>query len=196
MDFVSFQHYLFKKRGFDKNISYEDYSLSCVAAAKGKFTHPKTDPTSIASTIGYSLAIDEQATVNGLMGYLAEVDVTVHDAEISSVSAEGETINSLELSNGTSLSGSIYIDCTGHSRSLIKSLSGYDYKACKRLGGYTVADFSIATESELKPYSEVHNTSSGWFRLDQSQAVTAGQFVGDDSLSEHCLLYTSDAADE
>lgn len=194
MDFVSFQHYLFKKRGFDKNVSYEDYSLSCVAASKCKFTHPKSDPTSIASTIGYSLAIDEQATVKGLMGYLAETDVTFYDADISFVKADGESIQTLELSDGTSVSGTMFIDCTGQARSLIKSLNGFEHKACKRLGSYTVADFTIKSDSELKPYSEVHNTASGWFRIDQSQAVTAGQFIGDESLSEQDVINAVQAA--
>ncbi|MEL0037142.1 MAG: tryptophan 7-halogenase, partial [Gammaproteobacteria bacterium] len=122
MDFVSFQHYLFKRRGIDTDISYEDYSLSCVAAYKGKFTHPKSDQNSIASTIGYSLAIDEQVTVRGLLDYFSNVEVTYHDASVSSVSVSDGVINALELSDGSQLSADIYLDCTGTERLLIKEL--------------------------------------------------------------------------
>ena len=176
MDFVSFQHYLFKRRGIDTDISYEDYSLSCVAAYKGKFTHPKSDQNSIASTIGYSLAIDEQVTVRGLLDYFSNVEVTYHDASVSSVSVSDGVINALELSDGSQLSADIYLDCTGTERLLIKELSDYVFHPWSELGSYNRTDFTINATDDLPPYSEIIKTKSGWLRLDRSQTTTAGQF--------------------
>ena len=175
MDFVSFQHYLFKRRTTDTNVSYEDYSLSCVAASKGKFTHPKSDSNSIASTIGYSLAIDEQQTVTGLLNYFTDVGVEHHDASISSVSVSDSLIGAIELSDGSQLSADMYIDCTGPERLLIKELPNYNFHPWDELGSYIRTDFTINATDALPPYSEIIKTESGYIRLDSSQATTAGQ---------------------
>lgn len=106
-----------------------DYSLNTKAALNGKFRLPDRDPRSVYSTLSYAYHFDALRYGQYLRGLAEQRGVTRREGKITHVRLNGESghIEALDLDDGGTLSGDLFIDCTGQRALLIGEALGVRY---------------------------------------------------------------------
>ena len=120
---VEFHHHWLKGRTLGDKTPLDDYSLSIVAALKGKFEHPRPDqPNSPLSKTAYAFQFDASLYARYLRR-LAEANGVVRtEGKIVEVLQNGETgyVEALRLERGALVDGDFFIDCSGFRGLLIE----------------------------------------------------------------------------
>lgn len=130
---IEFSHYATSQYLGGKLLNYDDYSLSAMAAKMGRFCHPSTQDASLFSTLSYGLTLNTKAYTDYLRRLALELGVVRINAEATTVKLEVDgNIDSISLanilpgnckdwiSNDSSLSADLFIDCSGVTAQLIE----------------------------------------------------------------------------
>jgi tryptophan 7-halogenase len=162
---VPFHNYWLRTRaeGMDSNI--EDYSLPIVASRLNRFAMPSEDSTSVMSTFGYAFQFDASLYAQYLRGFAEQRGVQRTDARIVDVKlrAEDGWVESVKLDKGETVSGDLFIDCSGFRGLLIESAlkTGYD-----EWTKWLPCDRAMAVPCEnsgpLTPYTRATAREAGW----------------------------------
>lgn len=107
-----------------------DYSMSCVAAANGRFGRPSPTARSPVSQIGYAFHFDASLYARFLSGYAQQHGVIRREGKIINVHrrASDGFIESVELVGGERIGGDLFIDCSGFRGLLIEEALGAGYE--------------------------------------------------------------------
>jgi tryptophan halogenase len=99
----------------------DEYSVPAIAARLGRFAHPSQDERSVLSTYEYAYHLDIRACTRMLRAFALQLGATALDADLAAVacSEDGRGIASLTLADGTTLTGDLFIDCTGTRAALL-----------------------------------------------------------------------------
>lgn len=166
----------------------ENYSLPIMAARAGRFAYPAEDPESLLSTYSYAFQFDAGLYAKYLRAYAEERGVMRHEGKIVDVALEGENgfVKSVQLENGTVISGELFVDCSGFRGLLIEGAlqSGYDnwqhWLPCDR-----AVAVPCATNGPLSPYTRATARDAGWiWRIPLQHRVGNGHV--------YCSSYISD----
>jgi tryptophan halogenase len=190
LEAVPFHHYWTRLRQGGNDTTIEDYSTATVAAKRGRFARPTTDPRSVLSLYSYGHHFHAGLLTAYLREYAKDHGVVRIAGEVVDVSVRGEDgfIDSLRLRDGTCVRADLYVDCTGV-RGLLSQAAlntGYvdwsHWLPCDR----AVAVPCVATD-DLPPHSQVIADQSGWrWRIPLQQCLDTGfvyssGFVSDDA---------------
>ena len=110
------------KRGH--KTSYDDYCLELKAALDNKFSHLPNEGMS------YAFHLDSSRYAKFLRRFSEKNGVERVEGKINKVNLNGETgfISSLDIDDGTTLEGDIFIDCTGFRGLLIGEALGIEFE--------------------------------------------------------------------
>jgi len=163
---VEFHHHWLKGRGLGDTTPLDDYSLSIVAALKGRFEHPRPDqPNSPLSQIAYAFQFDAGLYARFLR-HMAEANGVVRtEGKIVEVLQNGETghVEAVRLESGVRVEGDFFIDCSGFRGLLIEQTLNAGFEDW---GEWLPCDRAIAVPCELggdrNPLTRSTARPAGW----------------------------------
>jgi tryptophan halogenase len=160
-----FHHYWLKARQLGESSELADYSLGINLAQQNRFCFPSPSPESNLQVFDWALHFDASLFAELMRTYALKNQVELIDGKITEVLCKQDNgeIASVKLEDGQSISGDLFIDCSGFAGLLIdKTLKcGYqdwsEWLYCDRA-------FAVQTESTLNPIprtiAKAH--SAGW----------------------------------
>jgi len=193
---VPFHHYWLRQQQAGDRTPIDDYSLPIVASRLNRFTLPSDDPTQVLSTFGYAFQFDASLYAAYLRGFAEQRGVQRTDGKVVDVKLRGEDgwIESLQLEDGSSVSGDLFIDCSGFRGLLIEQAlkTGYDewtrWLPCDR-----AAAVPCENSGPLTPYTRATAREAGWqWRIPLQHRtgngyVYSSQFLSDDEAGSKLL---------
>ena len=190
MQGVHFHHTWLRQKHKGTAKPVDEFSLPGLAAKAGKFQHPRPDLTSSPlGTMDYAYQFDAALYAKLMRKVAEERGVIRTEGKIVKVKQNpaNHHIDSLELDNGSMVSGDLFIDCSGFKGLLIEETLKTGYEDWTH---YLPCDRAVArlTERlpELPPYTRATAKKSGWqWRIPlQSRTgngyVYSSQFISDD----------------
>ncbi|MEP0391795.1 MAG: tryptophan halogenase family protein [Erythrobacter sp.] len=171
----------------------EDYSLPVVACRGAKFQPPSDDPRSVLSTYRYAYQFDALKYAPFMRTHAEARGVSRVEGKVVDVVLDGESgdIGSITLEDGQSISGDLFIDCTGFFGLLIEQAlqTGYD-----EWTKWLPCDRAVAVPCEhmgpLLPYTRATAEEAGWrWRIPLQHRTGNGHvyssaFISDDDAQE------------
>jgi tryptophan halogenase len=142
----------------------EEYSFAIQAARQGKFDFPKTDSSRIDSTYSYAYHFDASLYSAYLRRLAEERGAKRTEGKVREVIQDPESgdIRSLVLESGETISGDLFIDCSGFRSLLLANTLGVGWDDWSK---WLVCDRAFAVPSEgdeLTPYTRATALSAGW----------------------------------
>jgi tryptophan halogenase len=193
---VPFHHYWLRQQAAGPVPPIEEYSLPIVASRLNRFTLPSDDPTSMLSTFGYAFQFDASLYAKYLRGFAEARGVERTDAKVVDVKLRGEDgfVESIQLDNGSTIKGDLFIDCSGFRGLLIEQAlkTGYD-EWTKWLPCDRAAAVPCANEGPLPPYTRATAREAGWqWRIPLQHRtgngyVYSSPFISDDEVASKLL---------
>lgn len=164
------------------------FSYPVVAAEKGRFHHPEPDLTKIESTFGYAYQFDSSQYAKFLRNFAETRGVNRVEGKVVSVQTDTESghVKALQLETGQTLTGELFIDCSGFRGLLIEQAleSGYqdwsEWLPCNRA-------IAVQTESvgDIFPYTRATARTAGWqWRIPLQHRTGNGHVYCSDFISD------------
>lgn len=101
-----------------------DYLISAIAATEGKFAHPPAEnPSSALSRAEYGYHFDHHQLNNLLTTKLKSTKIKVVKGSVVKVELDEDSIDTLTLESGETITADLYLDCSGINSDLLKHLS-------------------------------------------------------------------------
>lgn len=144
-----------------------DYSLPVQLAQANKFTTPAPHPSNSLGVFDWALHLDATAFAALLKSTAKKLGVTHIEGQINHITLAPDTgfISSLQLADGRSLAGDLFIDCTGFRACLLGDALGVQYESwqdqllCDRA---VVAQSHLATPETPPSYTRARAMHAGW----------------------------------
>ncbi|MCO4799583.1 MAG: tryptophan 7-halogenase [Colwelliaceae bacterium] len=166
MEGLHFHHMWLRQQQAGNAKPIDEFNLQILAAREGKFQRAQPNlKGSPLSTISYAFQFDALLYAKRLKDFATSKGVNRIEGKITQVHQHQENghIKSVELENGQTIEGDLFIDCSGFRGLLIEQTlnSGYDdwsqYLPCDRA-------IAVATEKldEITPYTKATAKSAGW----------------------------------
>lgn len=171
----------------------DDYSLNTAAAYAGKFLRPEGDPRSVLSKLGYAFHFDASLYAKYLRSYAEKRGVERKEGLVTNVELDslGENIKRVQLADGRSEPGDLFIDCTGFRGLLIEGALQAGYEDWTK---WLPMDRAVAIPSESveppRPYTISTAQDAGWiWRIPLQHRVGNGhvycsQFMDQETATE------------
>jgi len=162
---ISFPAYWLKMFQEGKASRLEDYSIQAVAAFANKFMRPVHAPNTPLNKITYALHFDASLFARYLRNFSETRGVTRTEGKVRKVNLRPENgfIASLEMENGETIAGDLFIDCSGFRGVLIEEAlkAGYQdwtkWLPCDRA-------LAVPTQNAGPPasFTQVTAREAGW----------------------------------
>jgi len=186
---IEFHHHWLKGKALGDPHPLDEYALSCVAALKGRFAHPRGDqPNSPLAKIAYAFQFDASLYARYLRGMAEAGGVKRIEGRIVDVRQDGETgfVTGVAMQSGEEVSGDFFIDCSGFRGLLIEQRmkAGFEdwskWLPCDRA-------YAVACESsgDQQPLTRSTARKAGWQWRIPLQHRTGNGYV-------YCSEYISD----
>jgi tryptophan 7-halogenase len=166
-----------------------DYCISVVAARNGKFMRPTTnDPSAVLSSLRYAFHFDAGLYARYLRRYAEEGGIKRVEGRIDQVEQDGETgfITGVKLSDGRTIFGDFFVDCSGFRSLLLGDKLGVPFRSwqhwlpCDRAFAVPCAGSGNPT-----PYTRSTAGSAGWrWRIPLQHRVGNGHVFSSAHLDE------------
>lgn len=122
--FIPFHHYAVRRRIAGRPLDFDACSANAVAARAGRFGQP-AGATSLAARIEYGLCLDRAACSGMLRRIALNAGVSEAAGTLAGITRrEDGGIASLLLSDDVSIDGDLFLDCSGHTASVIGAEMG------------------------------------------------------------------------
>jgi tryptophan 7-halogenase len=165
MEGIQFYHYWLKMAALGEVPDLENYSISGLASAKGKFMQSIDAGNSPLSNIAYAYHFDAALYARFLREYAEARGVTRTEGKIVSTELDVTNgfIQAVVLESGERIVGDLFIDCSGFSGLLIEKAlhTGYEdwshWLPCDRA-------WAVPCESTMEPTPYTRSTAhtAGW----------------------------------
>ena len=161
--------------------NFESYLVSTQAAIAGKFAHPPSDQSVALSSAEYGYHI-HAADLTVLMKIIASKNgVQTVSRDIVSIEHREGKIETLNLTQGESLSADLFIDASGPQAQLISSFEDDSFQTQRRLA----ALYSEQQNSRIgAPVRKLNSEGFGWQSITPLQGIDAVLTVFDPKSEE------------
>jgi tryptophan 7-halogenase len=142
-----------------------DCCISVVAAKHGRFTRPVANPEAVLSTLRYAFHFDAGLYARYLRGYAESGGVQRIEGRIEAVEQDGESgfITGVTLKDGRTVSGELFVDCSGFRSLLLGATLGVPYRSWKHwLPCDTAIAVPCAGSANPTPYTRSTAGDAGW----------------------------------
>lgn len=148
--------------GWKSNI--EDFSFAIQAARSGRFEFPNPDRSKIDSTFSYAYHFDASLYSLHLRTIAGQRGVIRTEGKVREVVQDPESgdVRSLVLESGETISGDLFIDCSGFRSLLLEKTLGVGWEDWSK---WLPCDRAFAVPSEreeLSPYTRSTAMEAGW----------------------------------
>ena len=134
------------------------YDVANVAAMRGVFAHPPSDPKIPLSRAEYGYQFDAQEWVEILKKTATYLRIKTTSGNLKSVEVDGQSIRAITTTQGESVVADLWVDCTDFDRRLI-GRCGEPFVSEKTV---FAANNNEPTERLGVPFKSISATSSGW----------------------------------
>lgn len=157
---IDFHHLWSRAHREGQARAYHEYAAAGALAAAGKFVLPADDPTSPFSRYDYALRLIPARYRALLEGHCDSLGVERAAGRIATVVTSGDAVERLQLEDGRSVTGDLYVDCGGPSAPLRSALGG----EVEDWGGFLPVCRVIIEDDSSKPAAvdTVTRTAAGW----------------------------------
>lgn len=196
MQGVEFHQYINRLHAIGTALNIEDFCFAASLAKHGGFAQPNPENTNPLSQYSYAYHIDavlyakfltEFATSRGVKHILANVE----DVSLNATSGH---IESLTLDTKQTVSGDLFIDCSGFAAVLIDGAMGIKLDESNH---WLPCDSAVAVQTELvgepTPYTRAIAKEAGWqwciplqHRMGNGY-IYSSQFISDDEAKQSLL---------
>lgn len=162
---IHFLHFWMKLKNLGEVSDLSEYSLGIALAQYNKFTTPSPNPPSTLSIFDWALHFDAGLFAQLMRQYAEGHGVQRIDAKITKVNLREEDgfIESVTPESGESISGDLFIDCSGFRGLLIEEALHTGYEDWSQ---WMPCDSAVAVASEagsdMPPYTRAQAHASGW----------------------------------
>lgn len=171
----------------------DNYSLGVVAARMNKFAMPNgQDLNSPMADFDYAYQFDAALFGQYLRKIAQNYGVKRTEGKIIKVNVNPENgfIESLNLENGSSISGDLFVDCSGARGLLISQTLGSEFDSYSK---YLLCDSAYAigctNANELTPYTRSTALESGWqWRIPLQHRIGNGHVFSSNYISNEKAL--------
>ena len=177
--------------------SFDDYALNCVAARRNKFCFPDTrNLSSPMADIDYAFHFDASLFAAFLRQQSEARGVTRVEGRVVDVALNGENgrVDQVVLSDGRTIGGELFVDCSGMRGLLIGGALGVGYEDWNQ---WLLCDRALAVPCEsvspLTPYTRSTAREAGWqWRIPLQHRIGNGHvyssaLMSDDQATETLL---------
>ncbi len=200
-DLVQIQHHW--QRAHQKGMAgpLDEYCMAWAAARAGRFDRPSTDSRNVLSTYLYAYQFDAALYARFLREYAEARGVKRIEGKVVGIEQHPESgfVRCVRLEDGTTVSGELFIDCSGMRALLIEGTLASGFEDWSR---WLPCDRALAVpceRAELTPYTRSTAHTAGWqWRIPLQHRtgnghVYASQFTSD-AQARDVLLGTLDGA--
>jgi tryptophan 7-halogenase len=164
IDGVDFHHHWIALQRQGLAEPFDRYSLPVAMARANKFTHPATDPESLASTYGYAYQFDASLYARFLRAQAEAKGVVRLEGRVVDVAQDDRGhVAAVTLDDGRRLAADLFVDCSGFRGLLIEGTlnSGYEewthWLPCDRAWAVPCANVGA-----IGPYTRATALDAGW----------------------------------
>jgi tryptophan 7-halogenase len=189
-DYVPLHQYWLAAQARGAAPPLDELSMAWAAAKRGKFDRPASDPRNVLSTSGYAYHFDAGLYARFLRHYAEARGVVRIEGKIADVALGGESgrVETLTLEGGRSVSGDLFVDCSGFRGLLIEGAlqTGYQdwthWLPCDR-----ALAVPCASAGGFTPYTRSTAREAGWqWRIPLQHRIGNGyvycsSFISDDA---------------
>jgi tryptophan halogenase len=174
---LPFTHYWVKGHNEGLRVGIEDFSLGCAVARLGRVPTGASGGEEAPLGASYGYHLEAGAYVHALKHLVLGRGVEAVTAAIANVIVDGETIEAVELADGSRIEADLFIDASGTERALIGRMPGTQFESWRDL--FPCDRMLCASGPPLKSlpaFSQVSAVRGGWiglFPLQDRVAVTA-----------------------
>ncbi|MGI9237152.1 MAG: tryptophan halogenase family protein [Woeseiaceae bacterium] len=188
MNGVGFHHYWLKQLHEGGATPISAYSLANTAAKLDRFAYPAEDPRSIYSAYSYAFHFDASLYGKYLRGFAERLGVERIEGKIVGVELRPDNgyISHVVLEEGETISGELFIDCSGFRGVLIEQAleTGYEdwreWLLCDRALAVPSANIGSPT-----PYTRATAHSAGWqWRIPLQHRTGNGHVFSSEHINE------------
>jgi tryptophan 7-halogenase len=187
-DAVPVHQWWLKERGEDgETYAVDDLSFAWHLARQGRFQPPSRDPRMIHSTTDYAYHFDAGLYARMLRSYAEARGVNRHEGRIVQVHRDGDSghVRSVELDDGRTVGGELFIDCSGFRGLLIEETLGAGYHDWSKWLPCNRAWAMPCTLADFTPYTRSTQREAGWqWRIPLQHRTGNGYVFSNDFLSE------------
>lgn len=165
MEEIQFYQYWLKLHLAGEAPDISEYTLTAMAAFKGKFMRPVDAGNSPLSNISYAFHFDAGLYARYLRKFAENLGATRKEGKISQVNVDKQNgfIESVTMASGEIVAGDFFIDCSGFRGLLIGEALGVGYEDWS---GWLPCDraWAVACESAGAPIPYTRSTAhtAGW----------------------------------
>lgn len=161
LEAVGFHHFIGRLARGGHAFSMDDYSVPSVAARLGRFAHPNRDARSALSTYEYAWHLDVHPYTQGLRTLAGKMGVVAVDDDLVACEADGESIRSITLGDGTKLAADLFIDCTG-ARAVLANAVRSSFESWRHWLPCDAALVARLPAGDMPPFTRVQAFADGW----------------------------------
>lgn len=162
---IPFHQYWLRLRAAGEKVDLGDYSLAVALARGGRFTTPSPNPPSTLSVFDWALHFDAGLFAQLMRQTAEKLGVQRIDAKIEKVELNPENghIVGLLLDSGTTVTGDLFVDCSGFQGLLIEGAMSAGYEDWSQ---WLLCDRALAAQGYAitppPPFTRVTAHNAGW----------------------------------
>lgn len=162
---IDFHHYWLRLKAESKVADFNEFSFGAVAAKKGRFGYPASDPDSPAYDYSYAFHLDATKYASYLKSRAIGAGVKHTNGKITKVDLQestGDVIN-VKLESGEEIAGDLFIDCSGFRSLVLGEALGVAFESWNK---WLPCDSAFALPSAAMPspppYTRSMAMEAGW----------------------------------
>lgn len=186
---VPFHQYWRKLKQMGEGGTLDEYSLPTVAAYRGRFAPPDSNPRSVLSNIAYAYHLDATRYADFLRRYAQTCGVQQLQRTVQGATLRPDDgfIEAVVFDDGSQLEADFFVDCSGFKGLLIEEALHTGYEDWRH---WLPCDRAVAVPCEAneapKPYTRSTALEAGWqWRIPLQHRLGNGyvycsEYLGDD----------------